>query len=107
MRRVVLAVVLSHGCSIAWHDAHRHSPPVSTYDCPSYIRSALDSVAAGGFAVMAGGAYVHRDDADSAAFIWLVPAAVTALVFAGSATYGFIEPGRCRRAMARTPELAR
>jgi hypothetical protein len=100
MVRVLLVVGFCHGCSFAWHDAHVHTPSTSESDCPSYARPALDVVGAGALTVLAGEAYVHRNDADSAAEIWVVPLALAAIAYATSAAYGFVEPGRCDRGLA-------
>ena len=71
--KLFVILALSHGCSFAWHDAHVHSPPMTKSDCPSVIRGVLDTIGAGGFAFVAGEAFVHRNDDDSAANLWVVP----------------------------------
>ena len=96
MRRLLVVVALS-GCSFAWHDAHRHAPPTSTSECPNRARAVADTVAAASVAALAGAAYIHRNDEDSAAEIWVVPFTMIAVALASSAVYGFVEPGRCER----------
>ena len=96
----MLVVGLAHGCSFAWHDVHVHTPPTSKADCPGRVSPVLDTVGAGAFAALAGYAAIHRDDADSAAEIFIVPFALAALAYGASAAYGFTVPGRCERGFA-------
>ena len=100
MLRWLTVVGLCHGCALAWHDSHRSAPPISSSECPSRTRALIDTVGAVGLGAMTGEAYVHRNDADSAAFIWVAPLAIGVAAFTASAVYGFIEPGVCERTVA-------
>ncbi|HTR55260.1 MAG TPA: hypothetical protein VMJ10_31475 [Kofleriaceae bacterium] len=97
-------ILLSQGCSLAWHDAHVHAPATSKSECPSVVRAVLDTVGAGAFAFLAGDGFVHRNDTDSAPEFWVLPFAA-ALAYAGSAAYGYVMPGRCERTFATSPAL--
>jgi len=97
MNRWLLVAGLCGGCSLAWHDAHRRSPPLSRSDCPSRIRGVLDTVGAASFAFVTAYAYSHRNDEDSAANIFVLPLAIGAVAYTASAIYGFVEPGVCER----------
>jgi|ERR1041385_7909230 len=99
MLRALLTVGLC-ACSFAWHDAHRNWPPMTERDCPSYIRAVIDTVGAAGLGFIAADAFTHRNDADSAANIFVFPFAAGALAFAASAIYGYVMPGKCERSMA-------
>jgi hypothetical protein len=97
VRVCLLLIGLSQGCSFAWHDAHIHHPVTSKSECPGYVAPVLDVVGGGILTFLATAAYVHRNDADSAAEIWVEPLALTAAAYTASAIYGVIEPGRCER----------
>ncbi|MGE5181207.1 MAG: hypothetical protein ACM31C_04055 [Acidobacteriota bacterium] len=91
---------LCAGCSFAWHDSHVRSPPLSIADCPSRIRGVLDTVGTAGLAFVDAEAYLHRNDADSAAMIWVLPLAMATVAYASSAVYGYVKPGQCERSFA-------
>jgi hypothetical protein len=98
VKRVTALVVLA-GCSFAWHDFHRGAPPKSVSDCPGHVYGVLDTVGVGAFGFVTVEAIVHKDEPDSAAAIFVVPALLATLVYAASAAYGFWLPGGCARAV--------
>jgi hypothetical protein len=105
MLRVWLLVGLCQGCSFAWHDTHRRASPISESHCPSYAGAVLDTIGAGAFAFVASEAYLHRNDTDSAAGIFVMPLAGAAIAYAISADYGFVEAGRCDREVAEKQRI--
>jgi hypothetical protein len=106
MSRPAVAVLLalaSPGCSYIRHDLGARSHALASArataptppDCPGYAWPVLDTIGAGGFGFFAGEAYAHRNDADSAAGIFVIPIALVSAIYVTSAIYGYIVPGRC------------
>jgi hypothetical protein len=85
-------------------DGIRHrfmQPPKTAADCPSYVPAVIDTVGAAGIGALAVDAYMHRNDADSAADLFMVPIAVGAVLFAAAAVHGYLAPGRCEDTLAQ------